>query len=248
MTKAHEVASPCADWSEHTFGMRHIASHSLWTSLNNVGQKYHDMKIFWRVSCPEKCPLQALSWQATKMEGTSTLDTHLLNKPSAPRLNYLWPTIAKCQLLTLTFLLSSIVHFPNNCWVAENSTTPPYYSDCVVTSPKNIYRKFGDPYTSKRSTIWEIDHEHGGMRRVNACDFARVEKPLRWLKGISKGCDNILGLSDWMGFLHFRYKQWGGHMLCVSTYQLSSFIVIQFSIIIIFIYNISLIFIFVFCS
>ena len=49
-----------------------------------------------------------------------------------------------------------------------------------------------------------------------------------WLsfKDVSK--KYILGLSEWLGFWHFCYKQWGSHMLLVSTYQTLLFNVIQF--------------------
>jgi hypothetical protein len=29
--------------------------------------------------------------------------------------------------------------------------------------------------------------------------------------------DGMLGFSEWLGFWHFCYRQWGGHMLLVST-------------------------------
>jgi hypothetical protein len=41
--------------------------------------------------------------------------------------------------------------------------------------------------------------------------------------------EGILGLSEWLGLWHFRYRQWGGHMLLVNTYQTSFINVIQFS-------------------
>ena len=59
----------------------------------------------------KKCPPHALSWHVARMEDTSTFDTDLLNNPSVPLLKFLWPTTAKCLLLTLIFLISSFVHF-----------------------------------------------------------------------------------------------------------------------------------------
>ena len=39
-----------------------------------------------------------------------------------------------------------------------------------------------------------------------------------WLSSGAASEERILGLSEWLGFRHFRYRQWGGHMLLVSTY------------------------------
>ena len=50
-----------------------------------------------------------------------------------------------------------------------------------------------------------------------------------WLSSGVASEEGILGLSEWLGFWHFRYKQWDGHMLIVSTYQISLFNVIQIS-------------------
>jgi hypothetical protein len=49
-----------------------------------------------------------------------------------------------------------------------------------------------------------------------------------WLSSRAASEEGILGLSEWLEFWHFRYRQWGGHMLLVSTYQTSSLIVIQY--------------------
>ena len=50
-----------------------------------------------------------------------------------------------------------------------------------------------------------------------------------WLSSGAASKEDILGLSEWLDFWHFRYRQWGGHMLFVSTYQISFFNVIHFS-------------------
>jgi hypothetical protein len=42
-----------------------------------------------------------------------------------------------------------------------------------------------------------------------------------WLSSGAASEEGILGLSEWLGFWHFCYKQWGGHILLVSTYQTS---------------------------
>ena len=42
-----------------------------------------------------------------------------------------------------------------------------------------------------------------------------------WLSSGATSEKGILNLSEWLGFWHFRYRQWGGHMLLVSTYQTS---------------------------
>ena len=50
-----------------------------------------------------------------------------------------------------------------------------------------------------------------------------------WLSSGAATEEGILGLSEWLGFWHFRYRQWGGHMLLVSTYHTVLFNVIEFS-------------------
>jgi hypothetical protein len=49
-----------------------------------------------------------------------------------------------------------------------------------------------------------------------------------WLSSGAASEEGILGLSEWLGFWHFRYRQWGGHMLLVRTYQTSLLNVIYF--------------------
>ena len=39
-----------------------------------------------------------------------------------------------------------------------------------------------------------------------------------WLSSGAASEEDILGLLECLGFWHFRYKQWGGHMLFVSIY------------------------------
>ena len=60
-----------------------------------------------------------------------------------------------------------------------------------------------------------------------------------WLSSGAASEEGILGLSEWLGFWHFRYRQWGGHMLFVSTYQISFFNVIHFSSTVIYIFYFS---------
>ena len=38
-----------------------------------------------------------------------------------------------------------------------------------------------------------------------------------WLSSGVATEEGILGLSEWLGFWHFRYRQWGGHMILVSA-------------------------------
>ena len=38
-----------------------------------------------------------------------------------------------------------------------------------------------------------------------------------WLSSGAATEEGILGLSKWLGFWHFRYKQWGGHILIISA-------------------------------
>ena len=40
-----------------------------------------------------------------------------------------------------------------------------------------------------------------------------------WLSSGVASEKGIFGLSEWLDFWHFRYRQWGGHILFVSTYQ-----------------------------
>ena len=40
-----------------------------------------------------------------------------------------------------------------------------------------------------------------------------------WLSSGAATEESILGLSEWLGFWHFRYRQWGGYMLLVSAYH-----------------------------
>ena len=37
--------------------------------------------------------------------------------------------------------------------------------------------------------------------------------------------EGVPGLSEWLGFWYFRYRQWGGHMILVSASPLCSFAV-----------------------
>jgi hypothetical protein len=60
-----------------------------------------------------------------------------------------------------------------------------------------------------------------------------------WLSSGAASEEGILGLSEWLGFWHFRYRQWGGHMLLVSTFQTS--LLMSFNILPL-IYNISYVF------
>ena len=47
--------------------------------------------------------------------------------------------------------------------------------------------------------------------------------PFWWLSFRVALEEYIIGLSKWLEFWHFHYKQWGGHMLFVSTYQILLF-------------------------
>jgi len=38
-----------------------------------------------------------------------------------------------------------------------------------------------------------------------------------WLSSGAAIEEDIHGLSEWLGFWHFRYRQWGGHMILVSA-------------------------------
>jgi hypothetical protein len=38
-----------------------------------------------------------------------------------------------------------------------------------------------------------------------------------WLSSGDAPEEGILGLSEWLGFWHFRYRQWGGHMILISA-------------------------------
>jgi len=60
-----------------------------------------------------------------------------------------------------------------------------------------------------------------------------------WLLSGAASEESILGLSEWLGFWNFRYRQWGGHMLLVSTFQTS--LLMSFNILPL-IYNISYVF------
>jgi hypothetical protein len=42
-----------------------------------------------------------------------------------------------------------------------------------------------------------------------------------WLSSGDASEKGILGFSEWLGLWHFRYRQWGGHILLVSLYQTS---------------------------
>jgi hypothetical protein len=61
-----------------------------------------------------------------------------------------------------------------------------------------------------------------------------------WLSSRVASKEVMFGLLEWLGFWHFRYRQWGGHMLLVSTYQTSLLTVIQYLVTVI--YNISYVF------
>ena len=49
-----------------------------------------------------------------------------------------------------------------------------------------------------------------------------------WLSSGAASEEDIIGLSEWLEFWHFRYRQWGGHMLLVSIYQTSLLTIIQY--------------------
>ena len=49
-----------------------------------------------------------------------------------------------------------------------------------------------------------------------------------WLSSGATSDEGILGLSKWLDFWHLRYRQGGGRMLFVSTYQNSLLNIIQF--------------------
>jgi hypothetical protein len=49
-----------------------------------------------------------------------------------------------------------------------------------------------------------------------------------WLLSGAISKEDILGLLEWLEFWHFHYRQWGGHMLLVSTYQTSLLTIIQY--------------------
>ena len=38
-----------------------------------------------------------------------------------------------------------------------------------------------------------------------------------WLSSGAATKEGIIGLSEWLEFWHFHYRQWGGHMLFVSA-------------------------------
>ena len=68
-----------------------------------------------------------------------------------------------------------------------------------------------------------------------------------WLSSGAASEKDILGLSKWLDFQHFRYRQWGGHMLFVSNVKIHysmSFIFLP----LLYISYIFLILIFVYCS
>ena len=56
-----------------------------------------------------------------------------------------------------------------------------------------------------------------------------------WLSSGIASEEGIFGLSEWLDFWHFHYRQWGGHMLFVSTCQNLLFNNIYFSSIVIYI-------------
>ena len=56
-----------------------------------------------------------------------------------------------------------------------------------------------------------------------------------WLSSGAASEEGIFGLSEWYDFWHFRYRQWDGYMLFVSTYQNLLFNIIHFSSIVIYI-------------
>ena len=56
-----------------------------------------------------------------------------------------------------------------------------------------------------------------------------------WLSSGAALEEGILGLSKWLEFWYFCYKQWDGLMLFVSTYQNSLFSVIQFCFLVVYI-------------
>jgi hypothetical protein len=69
-----------------------------------------------------------------------------------------------------------------------------------------------------------------------------------WLSSGAASKEGILGFSEWLGFWHFRYRQWSGHMLFVNTYLTSLLTVIKY---VPLLYNISYVFlilVFVCCS
>ena len=39
----------------------------------------------------------------------------------------------------------------------------------------------------------------------------------RWLSSKAATEEGIFDLVEWLGFWHFRYRQWDGHMLIVSA-------------------------------
>jgi hypothetical protein len=41
-----------------------------------------------------------------------------------------------------------------------------------------------------------------------------------WLSSGAATEEGILGLSEWLGFWHFHYRQWDGHMILVSASSL----------------------------
>jgi hypothetical protein len=49
-----------------------------------------------------------------------------------------------------------------------------------------------------------------------------------WLSSGAASEENIIGLSEWLGFWHYHYREWGGHMLLVNTYLTSILTVIQY--------------------
>ena len=47
-----------------------------------------------------------------------------------------------------------------------------------------------------------------------------------WLSSGAATKEGIIGLSEWLGFWHFCYRQWGGRMILVSVLLLCISVVV----------------------